>query len=184
GTRFLRGEPDLWQVLDSLFRARGKPMDVLLEDLAIERWRYDQRSAAPQLAVDGPYRLSDLPVHTEPSDPPIHPGGSAYVLVDTQSRSKGTYLRVWTRGEFGVRWGLTALRLNADGKAIGRVNNPGREGRPERYLVVELSDDTEAVLLITTNLGDRLPDADIATVHARSTRFILDLGPGSDDEPK
>src|SRR5690606_40940703 len=44
------------------------------------------------------------------------------------------YLRVWSRGEFGVRWGLVAIRFDAKGNEIGRVTNPSRDAAPERYL--------------------------------------------------
>jgi hypothetical protein len=119
-------------------------------------------------------------MHQPPPYPDIEPTGTEYIRVDVTGRAEtGVRLRTWLRGEFGVRWGFAAVRFAADGHEAGRLVAPPSSRRGESYLPVELDPGTVSVLLVATNLGNRLPDADVVDNNARSAKVVLAIA--SDD---
>jgi hypothetical protein len=107
--------------------------------------------------------------------PAVRAFGSGYVVVDTRAAPVGANLRVWLRGEYGTRWALLATRLDAGGRELSRLSAPPRR-LPRSYLVVELREPTDHVLLAVTNLGPRLPDADSIDVNERAFELVVDRG--------
>ncbi len=177
----LRGSPDLLEAI-----ARGVDLNhEKLEDVAgelsltgflaladgpIGRTRADPRQAL--LLAD--VRWSALPVRVRPAEPAIEPLGSAYLTVRTDGMGRGQRLRVWSRGESGVRWALTAAQLDAGGRDLGRVRIPTRDN-PDGFLVVELDPRCDCVLVAITNVSDGVPDADAPRAEdVRSVTFMLD----------
>lgn len=188
----LRAAPDMWQVVYTVMEVGQDPLDRLLEEMGVARYFAGddvRRRAAPigalaELPVDaavpvlGRAAYEDLPRRFEPHGLELEPYGSAYVVVDTEGAPAGSLLRIWLRGEYGVGWSLTAVRLAADGTARGRVRAPVRFRNSRSYIPLELTDeDTASVLLVVTNLGLRLMDADEPDDQVRSFRLILDRGP-------
>jgi hypothetical protein len=165
------------------------PLLRLLEEMAIARYfagPSERHPGAPitilrelpeaaAVPLSGRAAWADLPRRFEPHGLELEPYGSAYVIVDTAGAPPGSVLRVWLRGEYGVGWGLAAVRLAQDGRERGRVRAPVRPRTPRSYIPLELTGgDTARVLLVVTNLGARLVDADTPDDQVRSFQLILD----------
>lgn len=188
----LRAAPDMWQVLNAVMEVGHDPLPRFLEEVAVSRWfagPEGRRDHAPlalleglpedaAVPVQGRASFDALPRRFEPHGLELEPYGSAYLLVDTSSAEPGTVLRIWLRGELGVGWALSAVRIGPDGAERGRVRAPIRPLNPRSYIPLELSDDqTAEVLVVVTNMGARLVDADEPDDQVRSFRLILDRGP-------
>jgi len=191
----LRAAPDMWQVVNAVMEVGDDPLPGFLEEVAVSRYfggpevRRDHAPLGPlrslpedaAVPIRGRTAWQDLPRRFEPHGLELEPYGSAYVLVDTSEAPPGSLLRIWLRGELGVGWALAAVRLAANGRDRGRVRAPVRPLNPRSYIPLELVDgDTEAVLIVVTNMGHRLVDADAPDDQVRSFRLILDRGPSSD----
>ncbi len=190
----LRSAPDLWQVINVVMELGDDPLERLLEEFAVARYFVGgERSAGAPLSltrglpdeavvpVVGRTRFEELPRRFEPDELELEPWGSAYLEVDTRQAAAGSRLRIWLRGEMGVGWSLIAVRLGANGEERGRVRAPVRPLNPRSYIPLELTDDqTAKVVVVVTNMGGRLADADDPDDHVRAFRLILD--DGEDDE--
>ena len=181
----LRGAPDLFQVMRAMFPVDSESLDEVLEAVAFSRWQAGTPaapsfalSAIPRLASPpqaGPYAWDSLPRRARVDAPAVRAFGVGYVVVDTRAAPPGASLRVWLRGEYGTRWSLLAVRLDAAGRELSRLSAPPRR-LPRSYLVVELREPTDHVLLAVTNLGPRLPDADSIDMNERAFEVIVDRG--------
>jgi hypothetical protein len=193
----LRAAPDMWQVVYTVMEVGQDPLPRLIEEMGVSRYfagSERRRVGAPmellrslpdgaEVPVLGEASFDELPRRFEPSGLELEPQGSAYVLVDTTSAPAGSVLRVWMRGEYGVGWSLTAVRLAADGSERGRVRAPVRPRTPRSYIPLELTDDhTASVLLVVTNMGGRLVDADEPDDQVRAFELIIDRQPGVDGD--
>ena len=185
----LRATPDLWQVLASVQSVADDPLLRLIEDFGVERYftgAPDRRRYAsypilgelpPEAAVPltGSTSWGRLPRRFEPRGLEVEAWGSAYYAIDVSSAPVGSTLRIWLRAEYGVGWALTAVRLDQNGRDIGRVRAPVRPRTPQSFIPLELTDArTHRVLVVVTNLGDRLVDADEEDGQARSFRLVID----------
>jgi len=185
----LRAAPDMWQVIYTVMEVGQDPLPRLIEEMAVARFfagGEGRRAGAPlgvvrslpedaEVPLVGSTAWASLPRRYEPHGLELEPFGSAYLVVDTADAPAGSVLRVWLRGEYGVGWSLIAVRLGADGTERGRVRAPVRPRTPRSYIPLELTDDeTEKVLLVVTNMGARLPDADEPEDMVRAFRLILD----------
>jgi hypothetical protein len=181
----LRGSPDLFQVMRAMFPVDSESLDDVLEAVAFSRWQAGTAAAPsfalraiPRLAAPayaGPFAWASLPRRARVDAPAVRAFGSGYVVVDTREAPPGASLRVWLRGEYGTRWSLLAVRLDADGRVLSQLSAPPRR-LPRSYLVVELREPTDHVLLAVTNLGPRLPDADSIDVNERAFELVVDRG--------
>ncbi len=177
----LRGSPDLFETIVKAKQLRKESFEEIAAELSVTGFvglaegpigttNQDPRHAL--LLADVAWR--DLPEHIAPADPAIEPLGSAYVLVRTAGHAPGERLRVWSRGEFGVRWALIAAQLDADGREISRVSTPTRNN-PDGFLVIELEARCASVLIAASNVSDGVPDADsVRGDDIRSIAFMLD----------
>jgi hypothetical protein len=184
----LRAAPDMWQVINRVMDVGDDPLARLLEEMAVARFFIgaDRDRGAPMLLLrELPDQASvpiaaetsweDLPRRFEPRSVALEPYGSSYLTVDTRGAPRGGQLQIWLRGEFGVGWSLTAVRLREDGTEAGRVRAPVRPNNPRSFIPLELaSTDTARVLIVVTNMGSRLADADEPDDQARAFRVILD----------
>ncbi|MEM9068249.1 MAG: hypothetical protein AAGE52_07070 [Myxococcota bacterium] len=182
----LRAAPDLWQAIHRALSVGGDQLHATVEDLAVARWFLGEREDHSHfhelrgLGADATVRpvftgsVDAMPLHTRASHP-IETYGTAYATIDTKNAPPKSRLRVWLRGEYGVEWALTASRVSSDGRELARLSAPPRRGDRRSYLPVELTDDTEYVMISVTNLSHRLPDADDPDPNARAFRLIFDL---------
>lgn len=181
----LRGSPDLWEALHAVVDHSRARLSDLVEELAVRRFELGARrehSRVPALVVDDRATVpvfetiarEELPEHGV-DGPRLDPYGSGYSRVGVAGAAPGSRLRVWLRGEWGVAWSLTAVRRDAAGRDLGRVQAPPRPADRRSYLPIELTPDTSEVLVVVTNLSHRLPDADTLDLNTRSFRLIYEL---------
>lgn len=181
----LRAEPDIWHSITHFLSLSRQPVNRLLEDVAIGRWFTGTRAglgarALPvmrdvpgEVPIAASVEWSQLPRTPVRGALELEPQGSAYVLADVRAAPAGARLRVWLRGEFGVQWSMVAVRLDAEGRELGRMRTPVRR-EPRAYLPVELDERTASVLIVVTNLSWRRPDADEPDENVRAFRLSLD----------
>lgn len=189
----LRAAPDLWQALERAVEMSGDRFGSMIEDFSVVRGflgARDEHSPMQALRGLGPgasapvvfeLALADLPHHTE-AGPELQTHGTVFALVDVRGAPPESRLRVWLRGEYGVEWGLTGSRLDAEGRELARLSAPPRRQDRRSYLPVELTEDTTHVLVGVTNLSHRLPDDDAPDPNGRGFRLIFDLA--AEDEPE
>lgn len=185
----LRAAPDMWQVLSTVMEVGRDPLPRLIEEMAVARYfagdRERERGAPlailrelPDEAVVplvGRTAWADLPRRFEPHGLELEPLGSAYLVVDTQGVPPGSVLRIWLRGEYGVGWALNAVRIGASGEERGRVRAPVRPRTPRSYIPLELAyGEASEVVIVVTNMGGRLVDADAPNDQVRSFSLVLD----------
>jgi hypothetical protein len=184
----LRSSPDLWEVLKQTLEAQHLALeDELIE---FEVARYFAGPAARK--AQAPYRLlaalpsdAGVPVTRELRAaesaahlhdlPALHSLGSAYVRVALPADLRRRQLQVWLRGELGPRWSLTAVRLDANGRELGRTSAPPRD-QPSAYIPVALDQGTSQVVLVIASLPRTTPDADLPLDEAHGYELIVGLG--------
>jgi hypothetical protein len=189
----LRASPDLWESIEAALEiSQIDDLETLVEDLAVSRYFTGRRAKGPLVRdwaktlpqdalvpVSESFTWAELSKYTRPHDPEIAPFGSAYFTVDVSEAEPGDRLRLWLRGEFGVRWSFVAVSLDGRGRELNRMRAPPRR-LTRSYLQIDFttadSAPIETVLVVVTNLSARLPDADEPDENARSFRVILDQG--------
>lgn len=188
----LRAAPDLWQALERSVEMGGDRFESMMEDFTVVRGFLGSRDEhSPMQALRGlgqggappvvfEVALADMPHHT-PTGPELQTYGTVFAMIDVRGAPPQSRLRVWLRGEYGVEWGLTGSRLDADGRELARLSAPPRRQDRRSYLPVELTPDTTHVLVGITNLSHRLPDDDGPDPNGRGFRLILDVV-GEDEE--
>jgi hypothetical protein len=193
----LRASPDLWEAIEVAVELSADEFDAAYEDFAVARWftgaaereAHSPVSILNDLPPDGmvPHAEAPLPGprghRTGAFEPFLEPLGSGYALYDVADASDGTTLRVWLRGEYGVRWSFVAVKLDVDGKELGRITAPPRERHPNGFLEVDLTD-TDRVLVVVTNLSSRRPDADLPDENVRTFELITDTYRPAEVEPE
>lgn len=168
----LRGSPDLLEAIARHLELQQTKLEEVAGELAngraLEQPR-DLMESAPRVA------WSALPAHRPPVA--LAPLDSDFLLIDLEQPRAGQRLRVWSRGEIGPRWVLTATRLDALGNSLASVNAPVRR-IPDAELHVELDAHTRYVLVSITNLAGGVPDPDLPSgALERGVRLIVDSGP-------
>lgn len=175
------GTPDLWDAVSVAIEDARDPLHQLVEDAAVALYfsgRADApfrvlRGLSPNVApVADEVRFSELPEHRDCPVGELEPFGSSYTRVNLDMPHPAR-LRVWLKGEDGVRWSLAAVQLDGNGAEIGRISAPARR-EPSSFIPLELSPSAKSVLLVVTNLSSRLPDADVPDENVRSFQLILD----------
>ena len=177
----LRADPDLWSATESAVHRSGDRLLDNVEDLAVERWFVGRGTKArPLLAsIESDARvpvsrsMTRLPTRVT-SRTPLEAFGSAYVLMDSRVWKGAERLRVWLRGEYGVRWSLVAVQLDSLGDEVQRIAAPHTAVTPQAYLPIELDGATASLLFVVTNLARALPDADTPGADVRGFELVAD----------
>ena len=184
----LRGSPDIWMALARALDVARDDLDHNVEEIAVSRWFAGDPLREPNspmpilndLNTDAAISATSMvalrrgSARSTPSDPALEPFGSGYVLFDVSAVARPGIVKLWLRGEFGVRWSFVAVRLGARGQELGRMRAPPRL-EPSAYLPVEVTTDTEQILCVATNLSSRLPDADLGDDNIRSFQVIAEV---------
>lgn len=151
----LHETPTFWQAVTAALEASGESLDQSAIEFAVARYFAGQgQGLLPSLAkvpvVSAP-PFTALPTHLMPPEAPLATFGSAYTSIDTHGAALGSRLQVWLRGEPGVRWSMVAVRLDAEGRELGRVLAPPRNV-PDSFIPLELENGTTQVLIVVTKL--------------------------------
>jgi hypothetical protein len=167
----LRGSPDLFEAIAKALELSQDKLEEIAGQLSNES-ALDALSGSPAEQTQRTL-FSQLPAHL-PASAPLDVLDSSAQLIDLEGARPGTRLTIWARGEFGVRWALSATRLDARGRVLATVNAPVHKN-PDTELTLELDADTHFVLASATNLGSGLPDPDLATrpQNVRAVRLIV-----------
>lgn len=179
----LRSSPDLWEALNKTLELQHVALDDELIDFGVARYFAGPAARRAQ----APYRLfsalpsdagvplarevAQLPAHVH-DRPELADTGSAYVRVLLAPPPRSQQLQVWLHAEQGPRWSLTAVRLDASGRELGRTAAPARNV-PSSYIPVVLDDETSEVVVVVTALPEKLPDADRAADPGHGYELIV-----------
>ena len=173
----LHETPTFWQAIAAALEKAGESLDDSAIEFAVARYFAGfALGALPELArvpVAIAPAFAALPKHLAPPRAALATYGSAYTSVDTRGAAPGARLKVWLRGEPGVRWSLVAVRLDANGHELGRVAAPPRTV-PESYIPLELEAGTKQVLLVVTKLPALPLIKPLPLDDASGFRLILD----------
>jgi hypothetical protein len=170
----LRGSPDLFEAIAKALELSHDKLEEIAGELA------NRAALAAPVELAGQTAgvpWSRLPAHLAPSAP-LSVLDSSFQWIDLEGARPGERLTIWARGEYGVRWVLSATRLDAEGHILGTVNAPIHK-HPDTELTIELEGATRFVLASVSNLGNGLPDADVEPrpEFARSVRMIVAPAP-------
>ncbi len=184
----LRSSPDLWEVLAQVLKdSSHEQWQDTLEELAAARFFSGPRPRAQAAAYrtlgglpsDAEIPLladltpAQLPAHLRSASEGLPLLGSAYVRLTTSGLAATNGVQVWLRGELGPRWSVVAIRLDQAGRELGRVKAAERR-LPHSYIPVALTPDTAAIVLVVTQLSEKVPDADRALSPAHGFELIID----------
>jgi hypothetical protein len=167
----LRGSPDLFEAIAKALEFQHEKLEQIGGEIANAS---ALRAFSGELSSErARVRFSALPAHLVAS-PALGVLDSHLQLIDLEGARPGAQLTIWSRGEFGVRWALSATRLDERGRSLATVNAPVHKN-PDTELTLELDAATRFVLASVTNMGSGLPDADVvpAPALARSARLIV-----------
>ncbi len=163
----LRGSPDLFETLRAYAtRAKNETMEDLLVDLNIQYHQLQGATHPPQPVTSA--NNTTLPIHHH--TPSVAPWRANHLALPSPNHDQP--LRVWLRGEYGVKWKLVASRFDANGKLMGHIHGTQKEPH-KAYLVVEPQPNTQSLLFTAINLSARLPDADRPDPNTRAATLIL-----------
>jgi hypothetical protein len=147
----LRASPSLIEAVAAMLAREDEPIVRALGELAGEAGR------ALLVTGEGPRALTRLELARLPArvvSAPLAPLATRYVLVRVDDPQPGERISVWLRGEYGVRWALSALRLDAQLAPLGHLDAKVRDA-PSGELHVELMPGTAYVLVSATNGSGR-----------------------------
>ncbi|UCH29356.1 MAG: hypothetical protein JSV06_14005 [Myxococcales bacterium] len=177
----LRADPDLWSAVETAVELSGDRLLDNVEDLATIRWFVGRGETENQAlsSLDHDARVSPSRTMTRvptrvSSQTPLHPFGSAYVVMDAPAWQDAERLRAWLRGEYGVHWSFVAVQLDERGNEVRRISAPHTGVTPRAFLPIELDGATTRLLFVVTNLGHALPDADEPSADERAFELIVD----------
>lgn len=170
-----RASPNLMETIALWTERNADELDAIVSSFAVRSWislsQRDERQPSPSGISHVTWR--ELPYHGAPTQPPLEMYGSTALKIDLGPADTEAVLHVWLHGEFGTRWDLTVVRLDADLKELSRMQAAARERIPRSFLPVHLDRDTRHLLVVATNLGIGLPDIDLRTGSAHSCRLTV-----------
>jgi len=178
GARAWTNEPDTFDVLRASFKgalSTGSTIADLWLDFGVARAFFGSAVHAPELrthGVDVPLAW-DIPWPTKPRRlaprVPVAPTGASYVLVRHAGASPGARLRVEIDWEEHALFRWAFVKLDADGREMGRVVVPTRERATSAQMTLAALDGIDRVLLVGVNAGDPAyafdPDDDVFEPH-------------------
>lgn len=187
----LRASPDFLETLDRALDNAGESLNDLVLEFNASRYfagREDQPAPSPYQAIrtlpDGAavpvaaeLKVEDLP-HHHYADRNLNAYGSAYLRLDTRGLDEGQSVEVWLRGSYDALWGLTALRMDKNGRELGRLHIANRPGSKAFLPIRNVAGMTEVVLVVT-RLPRRLLDPDERKVLPTGYKLILNVTDGA-----
>jgi len=165
----LRASPDMIESIAKALELERSPIDLVAAEIAERR-----AHAWPEATRE--VRWEALPTFTPETDPALGPFGSKHVRVLLGQPRPGSRLRAFARGEPGGRYTLSAVRLDAAGGVLSRLELAPRQD-PNGQLSIELDAQTIQVLVSVTRVADLgLPDPDnaLAAEDLRQVGITID----------
>ncbi len=168
GSQRWRDEPDAFDVLRVSFKgalSTGSTLDDLLLDSAVAR-------AFMGAADDGSHQLAtrtlgdgarvpldwDLPWPAVPKRvaprAPVYPSGASYLVVHRAGAPPNARLRVEIAWEQHALFRWAFVKLDAQGRELGRIAIPTRERATEVQMTLVDLEGVDRVLLVGVNAGD------------------------------
>ncbi len=164
----LRASPDLLEAIAKVLELRHESFGSVAAELG-------DGAAAAGASTLRELSSATLPAFLSPLGPPLQPLGSEHVLLRFDRPRAGARLRVWLKGQPGVRYVLAATRLAADAHPLARLDQESRKDAACQ-LSVELDADTRALLLSVTRVDGGIPDPDtFAEAEPRYAGLTIDL---------
>lgn len=184
GSKRWHDEPDAFDVLRVSFKnalSTGSTLDDLLLDGAVARAFMgsadDGRHFFPTRTLGDGARVPldwDLAWPAKPKRvaprAPVYPSGASYLMIHRKGAPAGSRLRVEIAWEDHAlfRWAL--VKLDAEGRELGRVPIPTRERATEVQMTLVDLDAVDRILLVGVNAGDPSyrfdPDDEIWEPHS------------------
>jgi hypothetical protein len=168
GAKRWHDEPDAFDVLRVSFKgalSTGSTIHDLLLDTSIARafmgsaedglHQPETRTLgdAARVSVDW-----DLPWPKEPKRlaprAPVHPTGASYLVVHRAGAPPGARLRVEIVWEEHALFRWAFVKLDANGRELGRVVIPTRERATEAQMTLVDLDSADRIMLVGVNVGD------------------------------
>jgi hypothetical protein len=162
--RFMN-EPDAFDVLGKSFADKlfeGSKLDDLLVDFALSRSCFGSSAAGGAVAV-----MADVPkVRVDWDVPwpkaarrlaprePLEPTGSSYIVVRLEGAGQNPRLRIEADWEEHARMRVAFVKLDRDGREIGRARIAAPPTAHEAQMTVADLEGTSSLVVVTTNLGD------------------------------
>lgn len=184
GSKRWHDEPDAFDVLRVSFKnalSTGSTLDDLLLDAAVAR-------AFMGSSDDGLHQLptrtlgdgARVPLDWElpwPAAPKrvapraaVYPSGASYLMIHRDAAPPGARLRVEIAWEEHALFRWAFVKLDAQGRELGRVAIPTRERATEAQMTLVDLDNVDRILLVGVNAGDPSyrfdPDDEIWEPHA------------------
>jgi hypothetical protein len=162
--RYWENEPDVFDLLRRLLPPAGMSFPEAMGDFAVARAFVGSRSDGQHLS--GTARFGDFGrVRFEWSVPyaslprrlaprvPIEATGATYLWVDLKgvARERGLLAAMEWDTSFVFHW--SAVRVDAEGRELGRMKAGGVFGHHEAQLTIEQLDGAAGLILVGTNLG-------------------------------
>jgi len=157
-------EPDVFDTLRKATRERSHLLGDLLLDFAVARAFVGSRSDgehlpnverfgdAGRVRFEFSVPFGSLPRHLGPLWP-VYPSGASYLWLDLADAPKGSQLGFVARWQAPVlfRWAL--VKVDHQGREVGRLVPPGIYGSQSAQLTVADLDDLAGLVIVGTNVG-------------------------------
>jgi hypothetical protein len=184
GSKRWHDEPDAFDVLRVSFKgalSTGSTLDDLLLDSAVARAFMgsadDGLHQMPTRTLGDGARVPldwDLPWPTKPKRvaprAAVYPGGASYLVIHRGAAPPGARLRVEVAWEEHALFRWAFVKLDAQGRELGRVPIPTRERATEAQMTLVDLDGVDRIMLVGVNAGDPSyrfdPDDEIWEPHA------------------
>ena len=150
----LRASPHLLEAIEHALGFSHESLDQIAPELARQEAQSQMKRGQDELwpTLDA----ARFPARLPPFSPPLDALETRHLLVELSSPKPGAHLSIWSRGEYGVRWALSATLLDEDDQPQRVVSAPVRK-LPKSELHIDLGPKATRVLVSLTNLGDGTP---------------------------
>jgi hypothetical protein len=187
---YWNNEPDVFDLLRRFLPASDLTLGDVLADFAVARAFVGSRSDGQHLGdterfglfgrvrFDWAVPYASLPRRLAPRAP-IQPTGSTYVWVDTSKAAadRGLVADIQWETSFVYQW--SAVRVDREGRELGRMTSGGVFGKDRAQLTVESLNGAAGLLLVGVSLGhdDRSSAFDPESGAPREAGYELTLHP-------
>ena len=161
GTR-LRAEPSLWSVLKVLLEAHEISVENLIancaKNAAVRQITSQSASseADPKKGDSAGLSSGRKTLRLKASGAPLQGYETRTRVLEIPKNLQEKELRIWLRGEFGVKWVLQATQLSSTGIVLSNVRTPSRR-KPHAYLPTQITKEAQKILIQVTNFPDKYP---------------------------